>query len=199
MIFKELINSVCYDDVWIVLDKGYKYKKSAYEVYKSVLEELKMLEPKPCDPPITLVVARIEDCLNASEFIFNVFGIIKGDENRYALEMTSWNEWLNFDVLNKSVEVYGAADVVAHALYEMTFFGHCSKAVDKRVEEEKHILDERYKEIQNGTAQFIPFEETMVKTNYVDKRTPQEKEKEYKECERITAKNEKIYKMLLGR
>jgi len=39
----------------------------------------------------------------------------------------------------------------------------------------------------------------MTKTNYVDKRTPEEKEKEYKECERITAKNEKIYKMLLGR
>lgn len=170
-----------YDDVWIVLDREYKYKKRAYEVYKSVLEELKMLEPKPCDPPITLVVAKIEDCLNAGEFIFDVFGIIKGDENHYALEMTSWNEWLNFDVLDKSVEVYGTADVVAHALYEMTFFGYCSKAVDKRVEEEKHILDERYEEIQNGTAQFIPFEEVMVKTNYVDKRTPQEKEKGYKE------------------
>jgi len=199
MIFKELINSVNYDDVWIVLDKEYKYKKGAYELYKSVLEELKILEPKPCDTQITLVVSRIEDCLNAGEFIFEVFGIIKDDENRYALEMTSWNEWLNFDVLDKSVEVYGAADVVAHALYEMTFFGYCAKAVDKRAEEEKHILDESYEEIRGGTARFIPFEEAMVKTNYVDKRTSQEKEKEYKECKRITARNEKIYKMLLDR
>lgn len=199
MIFKELINSVNYDDVWQVLDKEYEHEDSAYEAYKSVLEELKLLEPEPCEPPITLVVARIEEYLKAGEFIFTVFGIIKGDENHYALEMTSWNEWLNFNVLDKSVEVYRAADVVAHALYEMTFFGYCSKVVSKRVEEKKHILDERYKEIQSGTAQLIPFEEVMAETNYVDKRTPEEKEKEYRECERINAKNEKIYKMLLGR
>lgn|GEM_PF-2088758 len=65
---------------------------------------------------------------------------------------------------------------MAHALYEMTFFGYCSKVVSKRVEEEKHILDERYKEIQSGTAQLIPFEEVMAETNYVDKRTPEEKD-----------------------
>ncbi|MCL6088171.1 MAG: hypothetical protein M1475_07135 [Actinobacteria bacterium] len=199
MIFKELINSVNYDDVWQVLDKEYEHEDGAYEAYKNVLEELKILEPEPCEPPITLVVARIEECLKAGEFIFTVFGMIKDDENHYALEMTSWNEWLNFNVLDKSVEVYGAADVVAHALYEMTFFGYCSKVVSKRVEEEKHILDERYDEIQSGTAQLIPFEEVMAETNYVDKRTPEEKEKEYRECERINAKNEKIYKMLLGR
>ncbi|MBC8388433.1 MAG: hypothetical protein H8E13_10355, partial [Actinobacteria bacterium] len=161
--------------------------------------ELKILRPKPCKQPITLVLAKIEDYFEAGKFIFEVFGIIKGDKNHYALEMTSWNEWLSFNVLDKSIKVYGAADVVAHALYEMTFFGYCSKVVSKRVEEEKHILDERYKEIQSGTAQLIPFEEVMAETNYVDKRTPEEKEKEYRECERINAKNEKIYKMLLGR
>ena len=30
-------------------------------------------------------------------------------------------------LLDKSIEVYGPAEVVAHALYEMTFFGYCSK------------------------------------------------------------------------
>jgi hypothetical protein len=53
MIFKDLINIVNYDDVWVELRKGYKLKKSAYEVYKRVLEELKTLDPKPSDPPIT--------------------------------------------------------------------------------------------------------------------------------------------------
>lgn len=99
MIFKELINSVNYDAVWIALDKEYENKDDDYEVYKSVFGELKILEPKPCEPPITLVVAKTEDYFNAGEFIFDVFGIIKDDENRYALEMTSWNKWLNFDVL----------------------------------------------------------------------------------------------------
>lgn len=30
MIFKDLINIVNYDDVWVELRKGYKLKKSAY-------------------------------------------------------------------------------------------------------------------------------------------------------------------------
>jgi len=55
MIFKKLINSVYYDEVWVVLVKEYKLKDGAYEVYKSVFEELKILRPKPCKPPITLV------------------------------------------------------------------------------------------------------------------------------------------------
>ena len=43
MIFKDLINSVNYDDVWVELRKGYKLKKSAYEVYKRVLEEFGLI------------------------------------------------------------------------------------------------------------------------------------------------------------
>ncbi|MHB1336024.1 MAG: DUF6557 family protein [Candidatus Humimicrobiaceae bacterium] len=61
MIFKDLINSVNYDDVWIVLVKEYKLKKSAYGAYKRVLEQLKSLESKPSDPPVTCVIAKIED------------------------------------------------------------------------------------------------------------------------------------------
>ncbi|MCL4418449.1 MAG: hypothetical protein M1365_17480 [Actinobacteria bacterium] len=196
MIFKELINSVDYDYVWAALVKRYKLKDGAYEVYKSVLEELKILKLKPCKPPITLVVAKIENCLEPSKFIFDVFGIIKDDKNHYALEMTHWNEWLSFNVLDKSIEVYGPADVVAHSLYEMTFYGYSSKTVDEKVEKEKHILNKFSQEIQNSTAHCIDFEEAIKEINYFDKQTSEEKER--KEYERITANNEKIYKMLLG-
>ena len=41
--------------------------------------------------------------------------------------------------------------------------------------------------------------EAMAEINYMDKRTPIQKEKEYKEYERIAAKNKKIYNMLLGK
>ena len=95
-----------------------------------MFKELKSLESKPCKSPITLVVAKVEDCFEAGKFIFNVFGIKESDENHYGLEMTSWNEWLNFHVMDKSIEFYGAADVAAHALYEMTFFGYSSEAVE---------------------------------------------------------------------
>ncbi len=197
MIFKELINTVNYNHVWAVLDKEYNHKDGAYEAYKKVLGELKTLKPRHCKPPITLIVAKIEDCIEPGTSIFDVFGIIKGDKNHYALEMTSWDEWLNFNVLDKCIEVYGNADVTAHSLYEMTFFGYSSKTVDERVKEEKRILDKGVREIENGTSQLISFEEVMGKINFVDKRTPGEKE--CREYNRIAAMNEKIYKMLLGR
>ncbi len=50
-------------------------------------------------------------------------------------------------------------------------------------------------ERENDDSQLIPFEEVMEKLNFVDKRTPEEKEKEYREYKRIDAMNEKIYKM----
>ncbi|MBA7545077.1 hypothetical protein ES705_37440 [subsurface metagenome] len=199
MIFKELINTVNYDHVWAVLNEEYDHKDDAYEAYKNVLEELKTLKPRQCEPPITLIVAKIEDCIEPGTYIFNVFGIIKGDKNHYALEMTFWDEWLSFNVLEKCLEVYGNADAVAHSLYEMTFFGYSSKAVDKRVKEEKRILDKGVREIENGASQLISYEEAMAKIGFIDKRTPGEKEKEYREYKRISAMNEKIYKMLLGR
>jgi len=198
MIFKELINIVNYDHVWAVLDKEYDHKEGARKAYKNVIEELKTLKPGQCEPPITLVMIKIEDCLEPGTYIFDIFGIIKGDKNHYALEMTSWNEWLNFTVLDKCLEVYGNADIVAHSLYEMTFFGYCSKTVDKRVKKEKRILDKSIREIENDTSQLISHEEVMAKIGFIDKRTSEEKEKENKEYKRITAMNEKIYKILLG-
>ena len=199
MIFKELINTVNYNHVWAVLDKEYNHKDGAYEAYKKVLEELKVLEPGLCEPPVTLVVAKIEDCIEPGTFIFDVFGIVRGDKNHYALEMTSWNEWLNFTVLDKCLEVYGNADVTAHSLYEMTFFGYSSKIVDEGVKEEKRILDKSIREIENDASQLISYEETMSKIGFIDKRTPMEKEKEHREYDRIAAMDEKIYKMLLGK
>ena len=58
----------------------------------------------------------------------------------------------------------------------------------------KHV-----KEIESGTSQLISFEKAMAKIGFIDKRTLMEKEKEYREYNRIADMNEKIYKMLLGR
>ena len=69
MIFKELINNVNYDDVWLVLDKECKHEDGAYEAYKSVLEELKILEPKPSEPPILMPkMKRFIKCYLADKF-----------------------------------------------------------------------------------------------------------------------------------
>jgi hypothetical protein len=76
MLLKNLINIADYNDVWTVIEKEYKPGKEAFHAYKTVIEELKILKPKPCEPPITCVVAKLEDWLSPGEFVFDVFGLI---------------------------------------------------------------------------------------------------------------------------
>jgi len=199
MLLKTLINNVNYNDVWAVIGKEYNLKKDARQAYEAVFEELKILEPKPCDPPVICIVAKMENWLSPGEFIFDVFGVISGDKNHYALEMNPWDEWLNYDILNKSIEVYGQAEVLAHILYEMTFFGFSSKTVNKRAEKERKFLEKSYKEIQSGTAKLTKFEDFMKEEGYIDKRTPEEKRKEIRQCRQIAVKNEIVLKMLLDK
>ena len=197
MLFKELLNSVNYDDVWHVLDREYEHKKGAYKAYKQVFEELKSMETAKSQ--FTLVVAKVEDYSAAGEFIFEVFGVKEDDEERYSLAMAPWEEWNGLTVLDKSIEVYGPAAVVAPALYEMTFYGYSAEAQAKRVAEDIQILNERHDELESGTAKLLTLKEVMAELGIVDNRTPEEKEHQRREYERIYAENTEVYKMLLGR
>ena len=198
MLFKELIRSVIFDDVWEVLDREYKLKPGTYEVYQRVVEELTELSPSASDDELTLVVAKIEDVFEPGTFTFEIFGVKKGDENHYGLEMTSWDEWLGYTVLKKSIEIYGPAAVVAHALYEMTFFGNSAQTVTKRIEEEKQILKERLQELESGNMEVVSGEELRGSLGIPDKRSDEERKQRKRQVERIQAENKKVYKELLS-
>ncbi len=53
------------------------------------------------------------------------------------------------------------------------------------------------RDIKEGTSQLISYEEVMAELGIIDYRAPKEKEKDYKEYERISVRNKKIYKILL--
>ncbi len=199
MTFKELIAEAEYGDIWKELQSHYNYKGIYYKAYQDVLLELEKINPESSDPPITIVVAKIENWLELGEYVFDVFGIMGGDKNHYALEWSLWDEWLGFYVLDKSVQMYGKSAVVAHSLYEMTFFGYNASDVAKKISKGKTILDRSIKEIEEGKAKLIPHEEFMAELGISDKHSAEELEKDHKECEKISARNEKVYRMLLGK
>lgn len=186
-----------YDDVWTVLDREYEFKKGTYEVYSKVFKELRSLNGYENQSSTILVVAKVEDCFNPGKFVFDVFGLDEGDENHYAIEMTSWHELINFYVLQKSIELYGAAEVVAHILFKITFFGYSADVVDNRVAKEIEILKEYHDEIENGAVKSFSTEEIRAELGIFDKRTDEEKELQLKEFNRIQIENEKIYRELL--
>ncbi len=198
MTFRELLEKVLFDDVWIKFDKEYCMKNEAFEAYFKVFNQLKGLTPEPNHDDFRLVVARVEDGLEPGTYTYDVFGVKPNDSDRYALELLPWSKWLSFEVVEKCVEVYGAAAFVAHCLYELTFFGFDASDVEVNVKREIELLNERHREIEDGTAELVSWDEVCEKIGYVDDRTAEEKELQHKQFERIAAENEKIYKMLLS-
>jgi hypothetical protein len=197
MDFIELLKIVEFHDVWTELKKEYSMKDEAFEEYLKVFNQLQELTPEPNHDGFRLAVVRVEDGFEPGNFIYDVFGMKPDDKDHYALELSPWKEWLSFQVVDKCIETYGAAVVAAHSLYELTFFGYDAADVEVRIENEIEILRERHAESENGTANYVSWEEVCKKLNYVDERTEEEKELEQKEFERINAENERVYERLL--
>lgn len=105
---------------------------------------------------------------------------------------------LSLEVVEKCVKVYSAEIVVAHCLYEFTFFGFDAAETEANTKKEIEILKRRHEEIENSTAKFLSWEEFCEDIGYVDDRTEEEKELEQKQFERINAENKKIYEFLLS-
>jgi len=198
MTFKELLETVIFDDIWMELNKEYSLKDGAFDAYLGVFNQLKKLTPEPCHNCFHLAVVRVEDGFEPGKFIYDVFGIKPDDKERYALEVLPWKKWLSFEVIDKCIAVYSAAVVVAHSLYELTFFGYDAIKVKERIKDEIEILNECHKEFENGTAKYVPWEEVCKELGYVDNRTKEEKELEYKKFERINAENKMVYEEMLS-
>ncbi|MCR4442849.1 MAG: addiction module protein [Peptococcaceae bacterium] len=198
MTFKELLKTVVFDDVWTELEKEYGMKNEAFEAYFKVFNQLKGLTPEPNHDGFRLVVARVEDWLEPGTFMYDVFGIKPGDNDHYALELLPWSELLSYEVVEKCVEAYSAAAVVAHSLYEVTFFGYDATDVETNIKKEIEILKERLDEIENGTAELVSWDKVCKDIGYFDDRTEEEKELQHKQFERINAENKRVYEMLLS-
>jgi len=198
MTFKELLETVSFEVVWQELKKEYCLKDEAFEVYIRVFHQLKELMPEPNHDLMRLVVAKVEDGLEPGTYIYDVFGIKPGDNEHYALELLPWSNWLSFEVVEKCVEAYSASVVVAHSLYEITFYGYDAVDVEAIINDEIDILRDRRKELEDGKAKLVSWDEVCKNIGYVDERTEEEKELQYKQFERINADNKRVYEMLLS-
>lgn len=199
MLFQELCNSVPFDEVWRELARERDVSEDKYLTYQKAFCEIQSLGNSACQSPITLVVTRAMVRSRPKEWVFDVFGIQEGDENHYALEMTPWEEWANFKVLDQSIAEYGAAAVVAHALNEMTFFGYSAETTAKKVAEEIAIIEERCKKIEEGSEELISSKEVMALLGMTNEYYQEEREEERRDGEDCLIENRRILERLLNR
>lgn len=127
-------------------DEGHNFENE-FSGYLSVLEELSKLTPK--DTTMLLVVSEVQDDFDGKTYT-DVSGNEEehGELQRFALGFTSWDEWLDMEIDKSSVENYLAADLLAHILWEMTFFGYTNEEVQEVICGIEKSVDE----IRSGEA-----------------------------------------------
>lgn len=140
---------------------------------------------------------KVHDEFEEDGYYFDVYGVYPGDSEHYALEFTPWEEWLSYQVLEKSMYLYGPVAVVAHALYELTFFGFSIEDTRRKVASELKTLEESINEIKSGKAKTIPAEEVFEELGYIDERTEEEKCLDEKRMRDATEANKQFYDYLM--
>lgn len=145
MKFIDLIKTVTWDEVEKSLSESYdhlygKYKKRIKKKklnnFKSAFYELTLIEPK--DTEWRIVVKSVIEDGKVYADVSGVNGTLYKDidyytpeiRSKYAdeevghdLSLNSWDEWLGMIVEEKSFEGFSPPEVVAHCLWELTFFG----------------------------------------------------------------------------
>jgi len=80
---------------------------------------------------------------------YEEYNIKPDDEQPWSLSMCNWNEWLAFDVDKDALKNYPKIDILAHSLYEMTFYGHTPQEINSV----KDMLNERQNDIEKWKAE----------------------------------------------
>ena len=70
---------------------------------------------------------------------------VTNDVTPYALEFTDWSEWLGMNISDLTLSSYSEREIIAHCLYEMTFFGYSNDEIFNKSQE----LFSKYDTIKN--------------------------------------------------
>lgn len=114
--------------------------------YLSVLDILSKMTPR--ESKMFIHVTEVFDSFDDIRYT-SVSGY--EDQNgwqAFALGFTSWEEWLGMDIESGSLRNYSFTDLLAHILWEMTFFGYTNEEVQEVICDIKETVDQ----IKSGEA-----------------------------------------------
>jgi len=183
MNLKELVCSTIWCDVKASLINGYPDAKRSIEGYELLFSTLSSLIPQKTN--MRIFIERVfRDGIDEQPFVevsgkngtlnrnlsdFQHLGKPQdseyaNSEASFALEMVPWEEWLDMEIDPASQQDYSGSEILAHCLWEMTFFGFDQTTIRNQKEE----LSRRVKELDNMTEdekkeRFIPMEQVLKK------------------------------------
>lgn len=138
MTLKELISNTQAEDIITTLVSYYHPSEYSLKGYVQLLESLKAKEMSA-----TMCRIAVEHATDPEGVEYeHVYGIMPGDEQTYGLELCERKEWLGMGIDPSTLERYSPAEIIAHCLYEMTFFGFSDEDVATFAQQLKESLDD---------------------------------------------------------
>ena len=197
MIFKDLLTSVTKEEM-VEYFSNIENEKEYIDKYCELYDNL--LKKEPENSGLKLFLVWQKDYFDDYGLYISVLGLDIEDGEYYALDLTSRSRWLGSEVLEKSLNDFGRVTFVCECLLAMTEISFD----EERIEEEKQILADRIKEIEEGTAKFISGEDVFenIREKYgweVHEVTIDETEERYSRINEIKDFNNVKINEMLGR
>lgn len=138
MKLKQLIEKYRWEDLWPVLIRLYPDQEKNRDGYRQVFDELDRLQP--IYTKMRIFIEQALDELSDNEPYISVTGRdgtllkevspehVRDDETAneevpVALEYEDWEEWLGMEIDPVTITNFPEIEILAHTLFEMTFFG----------------------------------------------------------------------------
>lgn len=175
MILKELLDKV--KDIELLCYLNRIGDTNNLYAYKEMLQKLRKLPIRVNDENKDLKIVVIEERNLFSEddsVSLEVYGVVEGKEDCYALEFMSWDLWLGSEVVEKSLDKFGRVAFVSECLYEMSFYDFDEEKIQGKIEE----LKEMETAITEGTVKTYSSEEVREHLGIKDYKEPTDEEKE---------------------
>ncbi len=162
MRLKELLLSADWDEVKRSLLRSYSDSRRTVDKLQRVFERLLSLDGR--DTKMRLCFATVLSEGIDEEPYVEVFGKdatlnrelpefrffsetprrdFTNQETSFALELVPWEEWLGMELDPSTSQEHSDSDLIAHCLWEMTFFGFDQETIEKQREE----IDRQVKEL----------------------------------------------------
>lgn len=144
----EILHRTNVENVVSALKVHYKSSENDIDGYRELINELFAMHPVSSKYLIS-----IEHVCEDDDEYENVFGVIPGDEQPYGIEFTPFEEWLGMHLTEDTLMNYSDEDIIAHCLWEMTFFGFTDAEIQRKKDElidSCHSADGKYFTIEDG-------------------------------------------------
>jgi hypothetical protein len=94
-----------------------------------VLDQLRKLAPDPAGSRYQLCIELTPPVDPKDQPFWDVSCIREGDLDRYGLDLSPWEEWLALRVPQSLLKEMTVAEIVAHCVWEMTFYGFTQEKI----------------------------------------------------------------------